>query len=82
MAVEVQISCSVIQVHGKEQAHEAEVMIAMQVRNKNMMDAMNGAVVLHQLHLCAFSAIHQEKFVLDFDQLRRGKSSVGWYRTA
>jgi hypothetical protein len=47
-----------------------------------MMDAMNGAVVLHELHLRAFSAIHQEKFILDFNQLRRGKSSVGRYRTA
>jgi hypothetical protein len=44
-------------------------MIAMQMADEDMIDFVNGYLVAHQLHLCAFSAINQEMPVLYYQVL-------------
>jgi hypothetical protein len=44
---------------GIDKAHESEVMIAMQVRNKHMRNAAAPDFILDHLDLCAFAAIYQ-----------------------
>ena len=50
---------ALLQVHGREQAEEAEEMIAMQVADKDITNALMLYFVTHQLHLCTFAAINQ-----------------------
>ena len=44
-------------------------MVAMQVRNKNMVDAAAADTVFGHLHLRAFAAIYQEQIVIQRHQL-------------
>lgn len=82
LAVDVQVFFAVVQVHGEEQAHQAQVMIAMQVRDKYMINAMDVSVKAGKLQLCAFTTINQKMFVLYLYQLGRGIPSVSRYGTA
>lgn len=82
LTVNVQIFFAVVQVHGEEQAHQAQVMIAMQVRDKYMINAMDVSVKAGKLQLCAFTTINQKMFVLYLYQLGRGIPSVSRYGTA
>lgn len=69
MAVEVQVSFAVVEVHGKEQAHQAQVVVAMQVGDEDVTDAVPVGFKFHELHLGAFTTINQHNVILDFDQL-------------
>ena len=53
--------------HGKDQTHQTQVMVSMQVADKNMIDTMEIYLEPHQLHLCPFSAVYKKMPVLDFD---------------
>jgi hypothetical protein len=57
-------------------------MIAMQVTDKNVIDAMQVGLKLHELHLRALTTVNQKMAVLDFHQLGGGKPSVRGQRTA
>lgn len=72
MAVQVELTGAVLQLHGKDQAHKAQVVVAMQMTYKNMIDAMEVELVPHHLHLGSFSAIDHETPVLNFQQLCAG----------
>ena len=50
--------CSAVKVHGRKQANQAQVMIAMQVADKNMIDAADLYIKLQHLLLRAFAAIN------------------------
>jgi len=65
------------QVHGKQQAHQTKVMITVQVTDKNVIDAMVGDLVTHELHLRPFTTINEDVPVLYVEILRRRKSAVG-----
>jgi hypothetical protein len=66
--------------HCEHQTHETEIMVAVQMTNKNITGAMKVCLVFHQLHLCAFSAVDHEMSVLNFNNLARWKSPKGWKR--
>src|SRR5690348_6173447 len=65
MTEDVQISHPTLQVHGEQQAHESQVMIAMKVADEDMIDAVEVCLQFHQLHLRSFAAIQQEVFAFD-----------------
>ena len=72
----VEVVCAPEQVHGKDQAHQSQVVVAMQMGNKYMADAVKIFLVAQQLHLSAFTAVDEEVPVLNFQELRGRKSPV------
>jgi hypothetical protein len=69
MAVQMKIIGSSQQVHGKNKSHQSQVMIAMEMADKDVINAMKVGLKPHELHLGSFATIHQEIPVLDLDQL-------------
>jgi len=62
-----------IEVHCEKETHQSQVVVAVEVTYKNVIDAMMAQVHLVQLHLCSFPAVDQEVPVLDHQLLRRGE---------
>ena len=67
--VDVEVVGSPQQMHGKDQSHQAEVVIAMKVADEDMLDAVKVGVVFHELHLRTFSAVDEEVTILNLYQL-------------
>jgi len=67
--------------HRKNQTHQSEEMIAMQVTNKNVIDAMEVDLKAHKLHLHSLTTINQKMIVLYLNQLRRWMSPIGRHRS-
>jgi anti-sigma-K factor RskA len=65
----MKISGAFLQVHGKEQAHQPQVMIAMQMADKDVIYFVDWDLVSHQLHLSAFTAVDQKISVLNVQVL-------------
>jgi len=80
--VQVQIVGAAIQVHGEQQSHQPQIMIAMQVRDEDVADAVQVGLNFHQLHLRALATVDQKVSALDFDELRRWVATIGRHRTA
>lgn len=60
VTVQVEDSFPSLQVHGKEQAHQTEVVIAMQVADEDVPDPMNVNTLIRQLDLGSFTAVNQK----------------------
>lgn len=65
------------QSHARNEADEAEIMVAMQVRNENMMDLASSDAVPGYLHLGTLTAIDQEYLVVQGNYLRRRVPVIG-----
>lgn len=76
-AVNVQIGFTPEQVHRKNQSHQPEVMIAMQVTDENVIDLLLAELVPPQLVLTSFAAVDQQLVVMQGQVLRGGESSIG-----
>ncbi len=46
--------------------------------DENMVDLVNGQLILHQLHLGTFATIYQEVAVLNSEILRSGEAAKSW----
>ena len=68
--------------HGKDQPHQTQKVIAVQMTDEDVANAMKIYLVAHHLHLAPFAAINQEETVLNFHQLAGGKSAIGRYGAA
>src|ERR1700730_4763831 len=68
--IQVQVMLPVHQAHAGDQTNKSEIVITMQMRNKNMIDAAATNLVSGQLHLGTLPAIHQEQVVIQRDHLR------------
>jgi hypothetical protein len=68
--VKMKVICSAQQVHGKDQSHQPQVMVAMQMTYKNMIDPVQVRLETHELYLRAFATIDKKMSVLDLHQLR------------
>jgi hypothetical protein len=77
VAVNVQVVHPTLQVHGKDQSHQPEVMVAVQVADKDMVDPMKICLQSHQLHLSSLATINKKMTALYFNKLACGVSSVG-----
>lgn len=75
-AIDVQVVFAVVQVHGKQQAGQAQVVVAMQVRYEDVVDAHQRQPEACQLHLSAFTAVYQHIFVVQGYELCGRKASV------
>jgi hypothetical protein len=60
------------QMKGTEQPHQSEVMITVQMGNKNVPDPLDLDLLPAQLHLRALPAIDQKELVVHVDHLSRG----------
>ena len=52
-------------------------MIAMQMADEDMIDAMQVCLKFHQLHLGGFSAVNHEEPAFDFNELSGWVSAIG-----
>lgn len=68
--------------HGKDQSHQTQEVITVQMTDEDVTDAMEINLVAHHLHLATFTAIDEEETVLDFHQLAWRESAIGWYGAA
>lgn len=66
MTVDVKIICSSEQMHREKEAHQPEVVVAMQMAYQDVTDSMKVRLVFHQLNLSTFTAVYQEITILDF----------------
>jgi hypothetical protein len=55
--------------HGKDETHQTQKVIAVQMTDEDVANAMKIYLVAHHLHLATFAAIDEEKTVLNFHQL-------------
>ena len=62
--MEVHIMLAAQQAHAGNKANQPKIMVAMEVRNKNMIDTAAAYAVFGHLHLCAFSAINQKQIII------------------
>lgn len=77
VAVQVEGSFPVLEVHGEEQAHQPEVMITMQVTDENVPDPMDVNSIVGELYLGTFAAINQKVVAPDRKVLASGESTIG-----
>ena len=68
--------------HGEDQAHQPEVMIAMQVTDEDPLDAVNAQSEFDELHLGSFATVDQEILILNSEMLGRWKPAIGRQRSA
>ena len=64
--------------HGEDQPHQAEIMIAVKVADEDVTDPVKVGLKAHELHLCTFSAVDHKMSVLDLDELSGWITSVSW----
>ena len=81
MSIEVKVIRSPLQVHGEDEAHQPKVVVAVQVADKNMIDAVKVRLKAHELHLRGFPAVDKEIVILDLEQLRGRMPAIGWQCT-
>src|SRR5687768_7029024 len=60
---------ALLQMHGREQAEETKEVVAMQVADEDITNALMLYFVTHQLHLCTFAAIDQIQLVANREYL-------------
>lgn len=65
------------QTHAGDEANQSEIMVAMQMRNENMMDLASSDAVPGYLHLGTLTAINQEYLVVQGNYLRRRVPVIG-----
>jgi hypothetical protein len=71
-SVEMQVLNSAQQAHTGDQPDQAEIMIAVQVGNENMVDPAASDFVLIHLSLCSFSTVNKEKMIIQGNHLGGG----------
>ncbi len=66
--------------HAGDQSDQSEIMIPVQVGDENMVDPASPDLVFVHLRLGAFSAINQEKMIVEGDHLgsRDAGRKPGW----
>jgi hypothetical protein len=82
VTINVQVIRSPLQVKREDKAHQAEVMISMQVADKNMIDAMKVGLHPHQLHLRSFSTVNKERSILNLYVLSSRMSPISGHSSA
>src|SRR5690606_18276641 len=68
-SVHMQFILAPHEVHGRNQPNQAQVMVTMQMADKDMFNAIALDTVLNQLYLCTLAAIHQVKLFVDINEL-------------
>ena len=82
VTIYVQVVGSTLQMQRKNEAHQSEVMIAVQMANEDMIDSMKVGLHTHELHLGSFATINQERSILNLDELSSWMSSVSGHSSA
>jgi hypothetical protein len=72
----VQVVDPSLKVHGKNQSHQSEIMIAVKMADKYVVDPVEICLKTHELHLRRFAAVNQEIAALYFHKLRSRMPAV------
>jgi len=59
------------QAHTGQQTNQPEIMITVQVRDKDVIDLAAADLVFRHLHLCSFPAVNEEKMFVHCNHLGR-----------
>jgi hypothetical protein len=73
----MKVMVSAQETHAGDEPYESEIMVPMQVRDKNMIDSATPDLIFIHLGLRAFPAIDQEKVIVQGDNLGRGMTVEG-----
>ena len=76
MTVQMQVIYPSLEMHRKNQSHQSQVVITVQVADENMIDSVEIGLQTHELHLRSFTTVNQEVAILYFNKLRRRMTSV------
>src|SRR5690606_1049386 len=68
---------AMLQLHSKDQPHQAEVVVAVQVANEDMVNPVEIDLIAHHLHLRGLAAVDHEMAVFDLQQLGTGIPAEG-----
>ena len=66
------------QMHGRNKADQAKIMVAVHVADENVINALKLDPMASQLHLRAFSTVDEEELVARIQHLRSWISPQGW----
>lgn len=77
VTIHVQIVSPALQMHGKYQSHQSQVMIAVKMADKDVVDPVEIYLKSHELHLRTFAAVDQEIAALYFHKLGGRMPAVG-----
>jgi len=75
----MQVLVTAEQSHADDQADQAEIMVAVQVGDENMIDPAAADFVLIHLGLCSFPAVYKEKMIIQSNHLGCGEPVEGRY---
>jgi hypothetical protein len=64
VTVKVKVIRSPQEMHGEDQTHQTEIMVAVEMGNENVVNAMKVGLETHQLHLRTLAAIDKEETIL------------------
>ena len=76
VTIHVQVIDPPLQMHCKNQSHQSEIMIAVKMADKDMVDPVEIRLKTHELHLRRFAAVNQEIAALYFNKLRSRMPAV------
>lgn len=79
--VQMKVAFASLKVHGEQQSGETQVVIAMQVADKNVIDLLRTEIIPTQLVLATFAAVDEELMVADRQVLCRSESPIRRQRT-
>jgi hypothetical protein len=74
ISVYVQFVFPAKQVQGSDHAHQAEIVVAVQVGYEDMTDLLQADMLPSQLHLCSFCTIEEQELSMHIDKLGTGIS--------
>lgn len=81
-AMHMQIVGTFIQMHRKDQAHQAQVVITMKVADEDAVYLMKRYLEAHHLHLHTLPAVNKEMPVLNGEVLSGGIATISRQRPA
>ena len=60
MTVKMEVIYPALQVHGENQTHQTQIMVTMEMTDKDVVYPMEVCLHSHELHLRAFSTVDQK----------------------
>ena len=83
MGMDVEVGRAFQHAERGNQSHEPEAMVAVEVRDEDVVQPAELQLGAAELHLCAFAAVNHEQFLADVEHLRGGlMAGSGQGRTA
>src|SRR5262245_947386 len=80
--IDVKVMFALEELHREDESHQPEVVVTMQVADKEVIDFVLAEIVPAKLMLAAFATVDEEIMVMDLQELRGGESPIHRESTA